>query len=123
MASGFDSKTKMKVVIYDLGGGTFDVSILELGQGIFKVLSTSGDTHLGGDDFDQAIIDYLVAEFHKKEGIDLKNDRVALQRLKDAAEKAKINLSTLDSVEITFRFWRQPMTGQNTFNSAVKAHA
>ncbi|HNZ28794.1 MAG: Chaperone protein DnaK [Candidatus Aerophobetes bacterium ADurb.Bin490] len=104
LASGFDSKTKMKVVIYDLGGGTFDVSILELGQGIFKVLSTSGDTHLGGDDFDQAIIDYLVAEFHKKEGIDLKNDRVALQRLKDAAEKAKINLSTLDSVEITLPF-------------------
>ncbi|MBN2753541.1 MAG: molecular chaperone DnaK [Candidatus Goldbacteria bacterium] len=104
LASGFDSKTKMKVVIYDLGGGTFDVSILELGQGIFKVLSTSGDTHLGGDDFDQAIIDYLVAEFLKKEGIDLKNDRVALQRLKDAAEKAKINLSTLESVEITLPF-------------------
>jgi molecular chaperone DnaK len=104
LASGFDSKTKMRVVIYDLGGGTFDVSILELGQGIFKVLSTSGDTHLGGDDFDQAIIDHLVAEFLKKEGIDLKNDRVALQRLKDAAEKAKINLSTLESVEITLPF-------------------
>jgi len=104
LAGGFDSKTKMKVVIYDLGGGTFDVSILKLGQGIFEVMSTSGDTHLGGDDFDQAVIDYLVGDFLNKEGIDLKNDRVALQRLKDAAEKAKINLSTLDSVEITLQF-------------------
>jgi len=104
LASGFDSKTRMKILIYDLGGGTFDVSILELGQGIFKVLSTSGDTHLGGDDFDQAIIDYLVAEFLKQENIDLRKDRTALQRLKDAAEKAKINLSTLDSVEITLPF-------------------
>jgi molecular chaperone DnaK len=104
LASGFDSKTRTKIVIYDLGGGTFDVSILELGQGIFKVLSTSGDTHLGGDDFDQAVIDHLVMEFQKQENIDLRHDRVALQRLKDAAEKAKINLSTLDSVEITLPF-------------------
>ncbi len=104
LASGFDSKTRMRIVIYDLGGGTFDVSILELGQGIFQVKSTSGDTHLGGDDFDQAIIDFLVSEFYKTEGIDLRKDRVALQRLKDAAEKAKINLSTLDSVEITLPF-------------------
>ncbi len=104
LASGFDSKTRMKILIYDLGGGTFDVSILELGQGIFKVLSTSGDTHLGGDDFDQSIIDYLVADFLKQEKIDLRKDRTALQRLKDAAEKAKINLSTLDSVEITLPF-------------------
>ena len=104
LASGFDSKNKMKVVIYDLGGGTFDVSILKLGQGIFEVMSTSGDTHLGGDDFDQAIIDYLIEDFYSKEGIDLRNDRVALQRLKDAAEKAKINLSTLDSVEISLQF-------------------
>ncbi len=104
LASGFDSKNKMRVVIYDLGGGTFDVSILKLGQGIFEVMSTSGDTHLGGDDFDQAVIDYLIEDFYTKEGIDLRNDRVALQRLKDAAEKAKINLSTLDSVEITLQF-------------------
>ncbi len=104
LASGFDSKNKMKVVIYDLGGGTFDVSILKLGQGIFEVMSTSGDTHLGGDDFDQAVIDFLIDDFYNKEGIDLRNDRVALQRLKDAAEKAKINLSTLDSVEITLQF-------------------
>jgi molecular chaperone DnaK len=104
LASGFDSKNKMRVVIYDLGGGTFDVSILKLGQGIFEVMSTSGDTHLGGDDFDQAVIDYLIEDFYTKEQIDLRNDRVALQRLKDAAEKAKINLSTLDSVEITLQF-------------------
>ncbi|HDQ25752.1 MAG TPA: molecular chaperone DnaK [bacterium] len=104
LAAGFDSKTKMKVAIYDLGGGTFDVSILKLGQGIFEVMSTSGDTHLGGDDFDQAVIDWLVAEFYKTDGIDLRGDRVALQRLKDAAEKAKINLSTLESVEITLQF-------------------
>lgn len=104
LASGFDSKTKMRIAIYDLGGGTFDISILELGQGIFQVKSTSGNTHLGGDDFDQAIIDYLVKEFFTHEGIDLRTDRVALQRLKDAAEKAKINLSELDSVEITLPF-------------------
>jgi len=103
-ASGFDSKTKMKIAVFDLGGGTFDVSVLKLGQGIFEVLSTSGDTHLGGDDFDQRIIDWMVSEFLNKEGIDLRGDRVALQRLKDAAEKAKINLSTLDSVEITLQF-------------------
>lgn len=104
LASGFDSKSKMRIVIYDLGGGTFDVSILKLGQGIFEVMSTSGDTHLGGDDFDQRIIDYLIEEFYKKEGIDLRSDRVALQRLKIAAEKAKINLSTLEAVEITLQF-------------------
>jgi molecular chaperone DnaK len=104
LASGFDSKNKMKVVIYDLGGGTFDVSILKLGQGIFEVMSTSGDTHLGGDDFDQAVIDYLIEDFYHKEHIDLRNDRVALQRLKIEAEKAKINLSTLDSVEISLQF-------------------
>lgn len=104
LAGGFDSKTKMNIAIYDLGGGTFDISILRLGQGVFDVMSTSGDTHLGGDDFDQKIIDFLLAEFLNQEGIDLRGDRVALQRLKDAAEKAKINLSTLDSVEITLQF-------------------
>ncbi len=104
LASGFDSKTRMRIVIYDLGGGTFDVSVLELGQGIFQVISTNGDTHLGGDDFDQRVIDWLVSEFYKAENVDLRTDRVALQRLKDAAEKAKINLSTLDSVEITLPF-------------------
>ena len=104
LASGFDSKTKMRIAIYDLGGGTFDISILELGQGIFQVKSTSGNTHLGGDDFDQAIIDYLIREFLNQEGIDLRTDRVALQRLKEAAEKAKINLSELESVEITLPF-------------------
>ena len=81
------------VMVYDLGGGTFDVSILEIADGVFEVLSTNGDTHLGGDDFDKAIIDYLVAEFKKTDGIDLSNDKMAMQRLKEAAEKSKIELS------------------------------
>lgn len=79
------------ILVYDLGGGTFDVSILELGDGVFEVKATAGDNHLGGDDFDQVIIDYLVEEFKKEHGIDLSKDKMALQRLKDAAEKAKKN--------------------------------
>ncbi|KKH97644.1 molecular chaperone DnaK [Methanosarcina sp. 1.H.T.1A.1] len=93
-----------KILVYDLGGGTFDVSILELGGGIFEVKSTSGDTHLGGDDFDQRIIDYLLAEFKKTEGIDLSKDRAVLQRLKDAAEKAKIELSGVASTNVNLPF-------------------
>ena len=81
-------------MVYDLGGGTFDVSILDIGDGVIEVLATNGNTHLGGDDFDQCIIDYLVAEFKKAEGIDLSGDKVAMQRLKEAAEKAKIELSS-----------------------------
>ena len=80
-------------MVYDLGGGTFDVSILDIGEGVLEVLSTAGDTHLGGDDFDQRIIDWMVDEFKKSNGIDLSNDRMAMQRLKEAAEKAKIELS------------------------------
>ncbi|KKG17107.1 molecular chaperone DnaK [Methanosarcina sp. 2.H.T.1A.6] len=93
-----------KILVYDLGGGTFDVSILELGGGIFEVKSTSGDTHLGGDDFDQRIIDYLLAEFKKTEGIDLSKDKAVLQRLKDAAEKAKIELSGVASTNVNLPF-------------------
>ena len=92
LAYGLDKKaTDLKIAVFDLGGGTFDISILELGDGVFEVKSTNGDTHLGGDDFDQVIIDWLSAEFKKDEGIDLKKDPMALQRLKEAAEKQKLN--------------------------------
>ncbi|MCH2140576.1 MAG: molecular chaperone DnaK [Phycisphaerales bacterium] len=93
LAYGLEKKTNTKIVVFDLGGGTFDVSILDIGDGVFEVLSTSGDGHLGGDDFDQIIIDYLAEEFRKTEGIDIRNDAMALQRLKEAAEKAKCELS------------------------------
>jgi molecular chaperone DnaK len=86
--------TDQKIAVYDLGGGTFDISVLELGDGVFEVLSTNGDTHLGGDDFDQVIIDWLAEEFNAEENIDLRKDPMALQRLKEAAEKAKIELSS-----------------------------
>ncbi|MDR0298260.1 MAG: molecular chaperone DnaK [Streptococcaceae bacterium] len=105
LAYGLDKTDKdEKIMVYDLGGGTFDVSILELGDGVFDVLSTSGDNHLGGDDFDQKIIDYLVAEFKKENGIDLAQDKMALQRLKDAAEKAKKDLSGVTSTQISLPF-------------------
>ncbi|MGM9786843.1 MAG: molecular chaperone DnaK [Candidatus Cryptobacteroides sp.] len=106
LAYGLDKKNKdMKVAVYDLGGGTFDISIMELGDGVFEVLSTNGDTHLGGDDFDQVIIDWLAAEFASENGgIDLKKDPMALQRLKEAAEKAKIELSSQTSTEINLPY-------------------
>ncbi|MBP5537351.1 MAG: Hsp70 family protein, partial [Bacteroidales bacterium] len=106
LAYGLDKKNKnMKVAIYDLGGGTFDISILELGDGVFEVKSTNGDTHLGGDDFDQVIIDWLAGEFaSENSGIDLKKDPMALQRLKEAAEKAKIELSNQTSTEINLPY-------------------
>ncbi len=90
LAYGVDKEEEQKIMVYDLGGGTFDVSILDLGDGIIEVLATNGNTHLGGDDFDKCVMDYLVAEFKKTEGIDLSGDKVAMQRLKEAAEKAKI---------------------------------
>ena len=105
LAYGLDKKNKdMKIAVFDLGGGTFDISILELGDGVFEVKSTNGDTHLGGDDFDQAIIDWLAEEFNKEEGIDLRKDPMALQRLKEAAEKAKIELSSSNSTEINLPY-------------------
>lgn len=104
LAYGLNSKTDEKIVVYDFGGGTFDVSILEIGDGVFEVLATNGDTSLGGDDFDQRIIDWLIAEFKKDSGIDLSSDQTAIQRLKDAAEKAKIELSSTEVTEINLPF-------------------
>lgn len=104
LAYGLDKKKEQKIAVYDLGGGTFDISILEIGEGVFEVKSTNGDTHLGGDDFDQRLIDYVVEEFKKQEGIDLKKDPMALQRLKDACEKAKIELSSSMQTEINLPF-------------------
>jgi len=105
LAYGLDKKNKdIKVAVYDLGGGTFDISVLELGEGVFEVKSTNGDTHLGGDDFDQVIIDWLADEFLKEEGIDLRKDPMALQRLKEAAEKAKIELSSSTTTEINLPY-------------------
>jgi molecular chaperone DnaK len=104
LAYGLDKKTDEKIAVYDLGGGTFDISILELGEGVFEVKATNGDTHLGGDDFDQRVIDWLLAEFKKDQGIDLSKDPQALQRLKEAAEKAKIELSSTASTEINLPY-------------------
>ncbi len=105
LAYGLDKKDKdMKIAVFDLGGGTFDISILELGDGVYEVKSTNGDTHLGGDDFDQIIIDWLADEFKKDEGVDLKKDPMSLQRLKEAAEKAKIELSSSSSTEINLPY-------------------
>ena len=104
LAYGLDKKKDEKIAVYDLGGGTFDISILELGDGVFEVKSTNGDTHLGGDDFDQRVMDWLLAEFKRDQGIDLRNDPQALQRLKEAAEKAKIELSSSMSTEINLPY-------------------
>ncbi len=110
-AYGMDKENEQKVMVYDLGGGTFDVSILEIGDGVFEVLATNGDTRLGGDDFDNKIIDYLVAEFKKENGIDLSADKTAMQRLKEAAEKAKIELSGVASSNINLPFITADSTG------------
>lgn len=104
LAYGLDSKKEEKVAVFDLGGGTFDISILEIADGVFEVLATDGDTHLGGDDFDQRLIDHLADEFNKTEGVDLRQDPMALQRLKEAAEKAKIELSASSSTQINLPF-------------------
>lgn len=105
LAYGLDKKNKdMKIAVFDLGGGTFDISILELGDGVFEVKSTNGNTHLGGDDFDHKIIDWLAEEFKNEEGVDLRQDPMALQRLKEAAEKAKIELSSTTSSEINLPY-------------------
>ena len=104
LAYGLDKKSNETILVFDLGGGTFDVSILEVGEGVFEVLATSGDTHLGGDDFDKKIVDYLAEEFKKVEGIDLRSDKQALQRLTEAAEKAKIELSGVSQTEINLPF-------------------
>ncbi|WP_017660310.1 molecular chaperone DnaK [Baaleninema simplex] len=104
LAYGLDKKSNETILVFDLGGGTFDVSILEVGDGVFEVMATSGDTHLGGDDFDKQIVDYIAAEFQKAEGIDLRKDKQALQRLTEAAEKAKIELSSVTQADINLPF-------------------
>jgi molecular chaperone DnaK len=104
LAYGLDKKKDEKIAVYDLGGGTFDITILEIGDGVFEVLSTNGDTHLGGDDFDQKLIDYVIDDFKKESGVDLRNDKSAVQRVKEAAEKAKIELSSTSETEINLPF-------------------
>jgi len=116
LAYGLDKKVNKKIAVYDLGGGTFDVSILELGDGVFEVKSTNGDTFLGGEDFDNTIVDYLLSEFKKENGIDLKSDKLALQRLKEAAEKAKIELSSAAQTEINLPFVTADKTGPKHIN-------
>lgn len=111
LAYGLDKKKDQKIVIYDFGGGTFDISVLEVGDGVVEVRSTNGDTHLGGDNFDIVILEWLITEFKKDQGIDLKNDKMALQRLKEAAEKAKIELSTAQETEINLPFITADQSG------------
>ena len=111
-----DKKQNKKIAVYDLGGGTFDVSILELGDGVFEVKSTNGDTFLGGEDFDNAVVEYLISEFKKDSGIDLKTDKLALQRLKEAAEKAKIELSAAEQTDINLPFITADKTGPKHIN-------
>ena len=111
LAYGLDKENAQKIMVYDLGGGTFDVSILEIGDGVVEVLATSGDTRLGGDDFDQRIVNFLIAEFKKAEGIDLSGDKVAMQRLKEAAEKAKIELSGVTSTTVSLPYITADATG------------
>ncbi len=120
LAYGLDKKTKdHTVAVYDLGGGTFDISILQLGEGVFEVKSTNGDTHLGGDDFDQRIIDYLADEFKRQEGIDLRKDPMALQRLKEAAEKAKIELSSSATTDVNLPFVTATQDGPKHLNISL----
>ncbi len=116
LAYGLDKKKEETVVVYDLGGGTFDVSVLELGEGTFQVKSTAGDTHLGGEDFDQRIMDWLCDEFKKSQGLDLRHDRMALQRLKEAAEKAKIELSSVQQTEVNLPYITADASGPKHLN-------
>jgi molecular chaperone DnaK len=119
LAYGLDKKTDEKIVVFDLGGGTFDVSILEIGDGVFEVKATNGNTHLGGEDFDLKLIDYLADEFKKDQGIDLRNDKMALQRLKEAAEKAKIELSTSVQTDINLPFITADASGPKHLNLKI----
>lgn len=116
LAYGLDKKKNEKIIVYDLGGGTFDVSVLEVGDGVFEVKATNGDTHLGGDDFDRKVIQWLLSEFKAESGIDLSNDRQAMQRLKDSAERAKIELSSVMETEISIPFITADQTGPKHLN-------
>ena len=119
LAYGLDKKKDEKIAVYDLGGGTFDISILELGDGVFEVKSTNGNTHLGGDDFDHRVIEWLIQEFKKEQGIDLSNDKMALQRLKEASEKAKIELSSTTTTEINLPFITADAGGPKHLNISL----
>src|SRR3954471_24605502 len=119
LAYGLDKKKEEKIAVYDLGGGTYDISVLELGDGVFEVKATNGDTHLGGDDFDQRIIDWLVSEFRRDQGIDLSKDPMALQRLKEAAEKAKMELSSTMSTDINLPFITATQEGPKHLNVSL----
>ena len=119
LAYGLDKKEDEQIAVYDLGGGTYDISILDLSEGVFQVKATNGDTHLGGDDFDQKIIDFLADEFKRSEGIDLRKDRMALQRLKEAAERAKIELSTLQQTEVNLPFITADASGPKHMNVSL----
>jgi molecular chaperone DnaK len=119
LAYGLDKKTDEKIAVFDLGGGTFDVSILEIGEGVFEVKATNGDTHLGGEDFDLRLIDYLADEFRKDQGIDLRKDKMALQRLKEAAEKAKIELSTSVQTDVNLPFITADASGPKHLNVKI----
>jgi molecular chaperone DnaK len=119
LAYGLENKGDEEIAVYDLGGGTYDISVLNLADGVFQVQATNGDTHLGGDDFDQAVIDYLADEFKKQEGIDLRKDRMALQRLKEAAEKAKIELSSVEQTDVNLPFITADASGPKHLNMAL----
>jgi molecular chaperone DnaK len=116
LAYGLDKKKEEKIAVFDLGGGTYDISVLELAEGVFEVKSTNGDTHLGGDDFDQRLIDWLVTEFKKDQGIDLSKDAMALQRLKEGAEKAKMELSSTQQTDINLPFITADASGPKHLN-------
>ena len=116
LAYGMEKKGTGTIAVYDLGGGTFDISVLEIGDGVFEVKSTNGDTFLGGEDFDKKIIDYLADEFKKEQGIDLRNDKLALQRLKEAAEKAKIELSSSVQTDVNLPFITADQNGPKHLN-------
>ncbi|MFC1876208.1 molecular chaperone DnaK [Thermodesulfobacteriota bacterium] len=119
LAYGLDKRKEEKIAVFDLGGGTFDVSILEIGEGVFEVKSTNGDTHLGGEDFDLRVIDYLASEFKKDQGIDIRNDKMALQRLKEAAEKAKMELSTSLETDVNLPFITADASGPKHLNIKI----
>jgi molecular chaperone DnaK len=119
LAYGLDKKREEKIAVFDFGGGTFDISILDIGDGVFEVKATNGDTHLGGDDLDQAVIEWLVSEFKKDQGVDLSNDTMALQRLKEAAEKAKCELSSTQQTDINLPFITADASGPKHLNVSL----
>ena len=119
LAYGLDKETDQKILVFDLGGGTFDVSILEIGDGVFEVLATNGNNRLGGDDFDNKVVDYLVDGFRKDQGIDLRNDKMAMQRLREAAEKAKVELSSVTSTSINLPYITADASGPKHLDTTL----